>query len=378
MPPEIPADFAALRSVIGSDGQLELRLVRQPIGTLAPNAVLVRLLAAPLNPSDLGMLLGPTDPATLKRVNTPTGPVVKGTVPPARLASVAARLDRPMAVGNEAAGIVVAAGLDATKWIGRKVAMFGGEMYAQYRVIEADQCLLLPDAATPAQGASAFVNPLTALGMIETMRAQGHSALVHTAAASNLGQMLNRLCQADEVPLVNIVRNGQQAALLRNMGAKHVCDSTSDGFLADLTDAIATTGATLAFDAIGGGSMAGQIFAAMEAAATRASSSYSRYGSSTFKQVYIYGSLDTGPTQIARTFGMAWGLGGWLLNTHVLSLDHDRLTDLKARVAQNLTTIFASQYAAEVTLDALLDPDLLARAARRATGEKLLIDLAGS
>lgn len=372
---DIPTDFDALQSTIGGDGQLELRLIRLPVPSLGAGEVLVRLLAAPVNPSDLGMLLGPTDPTTLVRAEGPDDVVVTGSVPPARLASVSARLNVPMGVGNEATGVVVAAGKDAADLVGTKVAIFGGQMYAKYRVTTADQCLLLPEAATPAQAASAFVNPLTALGMVETMRAQGHTALVHTAAASNLGQMLNRLCQAEGVELVNIVRNAEQASILKALGAEHVCDSTSDDFLDKLTDAISTTGATLAFDAIGGGSLAGHILAAMEAAVTRRPSTYNRYGSSTFKQVHIYGSLDTGPTQITRSFGTAWGIGGWLLTTFLASIPPAQRDVLKSRVSENLTTIFASHYSDTVSLRNLLQPEILAHAARRATGQKLLIDL---
>lgn len=374
----LPTAGVALRSLIASDGRLRLSLMQAPVVSPADDEVVIRMTAAPVNPSDLGMLLGPTDPQTLALDRTVQGPEITGAVPQARLASVAARLDSPMAVGNEGAGLVVETGSDARALLGRKVAVFGGAMFAQYRTIAASDCLLLPDETTPAEAASAFVNPMTALGMVETLKTQGHTGLVHTAAASNLGQMLNRLCLKDGIPLVNIVRSPDQAAILRQIGAVHVCDSTAATFIDDLTEAVAAAGATLAFDAVGGGLLAGQILGAMEVAAGRKPAAYSRYGSTTFKQVYIYGGLNTGPTEIARTFGMAWSAGGWLLTTFMATLSPERLQALKARIADELTTTFASRYTAEVTLEAFLDPALLAQAARRATGEKILIDLAGS
>ena len=171
----------------------------------------------------------------------------------------------------------------------------------------------LPAGTTPADGASWFVNPLTALGMTETMRRENHKALVHTAAASNLGQMLNKICIKDGIGLVNIVRSKEQADILHKIGAKHVVDSTADSFMDDLTNALVETGATIAFDAIGGGKLAGQILTCMEIAANKTAKEYSRYGSNVYKQVYIYGSLDNRPTELSRAFGLTWGVGGWLL-----------------------------------------------------------------
>jgi len=280
-----------------------------------------------------------------------------------------------MAVGNEGAGTVVEAGASdaARALLGKTVAMIGGAMYAQYRVIKAADCLVLPKGATAAQGASCFVNPLTSLGMTETMRREGHKALVHTAAASNLGQMLNRICLKDGIGLVNIVRSAEQEKILRDLGAVHVVNSTAPGFSNDLTQALVDTGATLAFDAIGGGRLAGQILTAMEIAVNRTATSYSRYGSSVHKQVYIYGSLDSGPIELTRGFGMAWGVGGWLLFPFLQKIGADALR-LRQRVLDELTTTFASHYTKVVSLREALALANIAVYGKRATGEKFLID----
>jgi NADPH2:quinone reductase len=292
------------------------------------------------------------------------------------MTALAGRLDQPLPVGNEGAGVVVRAGASpaAQALLGKTVAILGGAMYAQYRCIKAVQCLVLPPGTTPAQGASCFVNPLTALGMVATMRAEGHRALVHTAAASNLGQMLNRICLKDQVGLVNIVRKAEHVALLRQAGAPHVCNSSAPGFMAELTEALAATGATIAFDAIGGGPLAGQILTAMEAALTRTAKEYSRYGSTTHKQVYIYGGLDRGPTQFHRTFGMAWGIGGWLLTPFLQKIGFEAAQKLRERVAAEITTTFASAYTKEVSLAEALRPEEIAVYGRQATGAKYLIN----
>jgi NADPH2:quinone reductase len=295
-------------------------------------------------------------------------------VPERFLKAMQARLDQSLAVGNEGAGVVIAAGANAQGLLGKTVAVIGGAMYAQFRTVKAADCLLLPDGATAADGASCFVNPLTALGMVETMRREGHTALVHTAAASNLGQMLNKICIADRVSLVNIVRSPEQASLLRQIGATYVCDSSSPSFSEDLTEALVATGATLAFDAIGGGKLASRILTAMEVAANRTAKSYSRYGSTTHKQVYIYGGLDTGPTEITRGFGMAWAVGGWLLFPFLQKVGPEVAQSLRERVARELKTTFASHYTAEISLAEALRPEVIAIYNRRATGEKYLIN----
>jgi len=281
-----------------------------------------------------------------------------------------------MPVGNEGAGVVVKTGSsDAAKALmGKTVAMLGGAMYAQYRCLKASDCLPLPAGIAPAEGASCFVNPLTALGMTETMRREGHKALVHTAAASNLGQMLNKICLKDGIGLVNIVRSPEQAGILRKIGAKHVVDSTSPGFMEDLTNALVETGATLAFDAIGGGKLAGQILTSMEIAANKTAKVYSRYGSSVHKQVYIYGALDPRPIELNRAFGMAWGVGGWLLTQFLQKIGPAEVAKLRQRVVAELKTTFASHYTQVVSLQEALQLDHIAVYAKRATGEKYLIN----
>jgi NADPH2:quinone reductase len=281
-----------------------------------------------------------------------------------------------MPVGNEGAGVVVEAGssAQAQALLGKTVAALGGAMYSQYRCVSLEQCLLLPDGATPAEGASSFVNPLTALCMVETMRREGHTALVHTAAASNLGQMLNRICIQEQIALVNIVRSRAQAELLRASGAAQVCDSSSPSFVKDLIEALKATGATLAFDAIGGGKLAGQILMGMEAAILGKATQYSRYGSAVHKQVYVYGGLGPGPIELNRNFGMAWGVGGWLVTPYLQKIGPAATQRLKQRVAAELKTTFASRYAGEVSLIEALDLETIAIYSKSATGHKYLIN----
>lgn len=365
-----------IQSTVRADGTVELRLVTVDVPEPAADEVLVRVEATPINPSDLGMLLAGADPASLQASGSPDAPVITGRLPEGAVRALAGRLDQPMPVGNEGAGVVVKAGADpaAQALEGKVVAGFGGAMYAEYRCLKVSQVLVLPDGTAPREGASCFVNPLTALGMVETMRREGHKALVHTAAASNLGQMLNRICLADGVPLVNIVRRDDQAALLRGQGAKHVVSSSAESFYDDLTDALAETGATIAFDAIGGGKLAGQILACMEAAVNRTAVEYSRYGSNVHKQVYIYGGLDRGPTILNRNFGMAWGVGGWLLTPFLAQIGPAAAQKLRDRVAAEIKTTFASHYAHEVSLAEALTVDAIAEYGKQATGAKYLIN----
>lgn len=361
-----------LRSLV-SDGKLELSLVDVELSPPGPGEVIVRIEAAPLNPSDLGLLTGPADLATLVQGGTAERPTLTAEIPEQRMPIVRARLDESMPVGNEGAGTVIAAGEGAEGLMGKMVAVIGGGMYTQYRKAKLTDLLPFPDGVTAREGASAFVNPLTALAMVETMRAEGHTALVHTAAASNLGQMLNRICIADGVKLVNIVRSAEQAKILRDIGAQYVVDSTSANFRAELVDALAETGATIAFDAIGGGPLAGQIIAAMEVAANRNATSYSRYGSTTHKQVYIYGMLDLGPTVIGRDTGFAWSVSGFLLTPFLMKAGADVVGRMRARVAAEIRTTFASHYTAEISLAEALDKDILLAYSAKKTGEKYLI-----
>ncbi len=371
-----PTTGLQLRSLITADGTLELSLQTTPVPAPAEDDVVVQIQATPINPSDIGLLFGAADPSTFEVTGPANNPVAKARVPERAMAGMAARLGQSMPVGNEGAGVVVAAGASpaAQALIGKTVAVLGGAMYAQYRVIGARQCLLLPEGTTPAEGASCFVNPLTALGMTETMRREGHTALVHTAAASNLGQMLNKICQADGIGLVNIVRKPEQEALLRGIGAQYVCNMSSPNFMAELTDALAATGATIAFDATGGGTLAGQILACMEAAINRNAKEYSRYGSAVHKQVYLYGHLDTRPTEIQRSFGMAWGVGGWLLTPFLQKIGGPAAQALRERVARELKTTFASHYARELSLAEALSAEAIGFYGPRNTGAKVLIN----
>jgi NADPH2:quinone reductase len=365
-----------LRSTVKKEGILELSLTTVATPEPKPEEVIVRIDASPINPSDQGLLFGGADLSTARVSGTGASPVVTATVPPAALKMMAGRLDQSMPVGNEGAGVVIRAGTSAAAQalLGKTVAIVGGSMYAQYRCIKAVQCLVLPPGTTPAEGAAWFVNPLTALGMVATMRAEGHKALVHTAAASNLGQMLNKICLKDNVPLVNIVRKAEHVALLKGMGATYVCNSSAPSFMDDLTEALAATGATVAFDAVGGGKLAGQILTAMEAAINRTAKEYSRYGSTTHKQVYIYGGLDRGPTEFTRTFGQYWGIGGWLLTPFLQKIGFEAAQKLRERVASEIKTTFASTYTKRVTLAEALRLEEIAVYSRQATGEKYLIE----
>ncbi|MEP7203040.1 MAG: zinc-binding dehydrogenase, partial [Ilumatobacteraceae bacterium] len=364
-----------VRSLVTPDGTLELSIASVEMPQPEPHEVLVRIEAAPINPSDLGLLLATADLDTATSSGTADNPVVTAAIPPQTLRGLAARSGQSMPVGNEGAGVVVAAGSsdEAQALMDRTVAIIGGATYAEYRCVPAALCLPLPDGTEPAQGASCFVNPLTALGMVETMRMEGHHALVHTAAASNLGQMLQRICVSDAIRLVNIVRRPEQEQILRNLGATDVCDSSSPTFMDDLTSALVETGATIGFDAIGGGRQVGQILAAMEAAANATATEFSRYGSTVHKQVYIYGGLDRSPTQFSRNFGMAWGIGGWLLTPFLGKIGLEGLARLRERVVAELTTTFASHYTDEVSLAGALNLDAMKTYAKQATGQKFLI-----
>ncbi len=368
--------FLQLRSLVKKNSEMELSLATTSIPKPEADEIIVRIDAAPINPSDLALLLANADWSQAKLSGTAQLPVVTTPITANALQAMAARVDIPMPVGNEGAGLVVEAGSSqaAQALVGKTVAVLGGAMYSQYRCVKVNQCLVLADGTSAADGASAFVNPLTALAMISTMRREGHKALVHTAAASNLGQMLNRLCIADRIGLVNIVRKQEQEDILRVAGAVHVCRTDSATFLKDLTDALVATGATLAFDAIGGGPLAGQILGCMEAALNRSITVYSRYGSITHKQVYLYGALDMSPAVLNRNYGMAWGVGGWLLTPYIEKIGPLAFQELKDRVVRELKTTFASHYSQEISLAEALRPDIIAGYAKRATGQKYLIN----
>ncbi len=371
----MPFDGLQLRSLIKNDSTLELSLVSVTTPDPGPDEVVVRVEASPLNPSDMGLLFGGADMTGAKQGGTADNPVVTATLTPPIMKAMAGRVGESMAVGNEGAGTVVAAGSSdaAQALMGKVVAILGGSMYSQYRTMKANQCLRLPEGTTAEEGASCFVNPLTALAMTKVMTLEGHTALVHTAAASNLGQMLNKLCIKDGIPLVNVVRKPEQAELLRSQGAKYVCDSSSANFADELTDAVSATGATLGFDATGGGRLASSILTAMEAAAVRAMPVYSRYGSNVHKQVYIYGGLDRNVTELTRTFGMSWGVGGWLLTPFLGRIGAAAAQEMRERVASEIKTTFASSYTQRITLQQALSLGEILEYGKQATGTKYLI-----
>jgi NADPH2:quinone reductase len=371
---QVPEHGLQLRTLVTASQTVELSLADADVAAPEPSQVVIRIEAAPINPSDLGLLFAGADMAEATAGGTPDRPVIAAPLSGPAARAAAARVGESLPAGNEGAGTVVAAGDSpaAQALLGKVVAVAGGAMYAQYRTLSAAACLPLPDGATARDGAASFVNPMTVLGMVETMRMEGHTALVHTAAASNLGQMLNKLCIEEKIPLVSIVRSPAQADILRTAGAVYVCDSSADTFTADLIAALKETSATIAFDAIGGGTLASKILTAMEVAAS-AGAEFSRYGSSVHKQVYIYGGLDRGPTELNRAYGMAWGLGGWLLTPFLAKVGLEKTMELRGRVAAGLTTTFASSYTGQVTLAGALSAEAIAVYGRQATGQKYLV-----
>ncbi|MEO6956687.1 MAG: zinc-binding dehydrogenase, partial [Antricoccus sp.] len=354
-PAKLPSKGLQLRSLVTDQQTIELSLTEIELPEPQPNEVVVAIEATPLNPSDLGLLFAGADMSQATISGDEQRPVVTAALSAGAFRAATPRVGRSLPVGNEGAGRVVAAGssAEAQALLGTMVALSGGAMYTQYRHIDAAACLPVPDGTSAKLAAASFVNPMTTLGMIYTMRAEGHTALVHTAAASNLGQMLVKLCLEEGIPLVNIVRSQAQCELLLGIGATHVLDSSTDTFTEDLIAALTETGATLAFDAIGGGKLASQILTCMESALS-AGQQFSGYGSATHKQVYLYGGLDTGPTELRRAYGMAWGVGGWLLPPFLGTIDAQTYSELRQRVANGLTSTFASSYTDEVSLqDAL-------------------------
>ncbi|MEM6898861.1 MAG: zinc-binding dehydrogenase [Pseudomonadota bacterium] len=371
----LPSSYLQMTSTVTPDGELRMELVEKSMPVPKPGQIIVKVEATPINPSDHGVMFGWSNMAAASTSGTGAETSLTAPVPSQGMAVMKARIGQALPVGNEGAGTVVAAGDGdyAQSLIGKTVAVMGGGMYAQYRAVDAMMALPLHDGDTAKDGASCFVNPLTALCFLETMRGEGHSAIVHTAAASNLGQMLNRICQADDVDLVNIVRNQEQEDLLRGMDAKYVVNSSKDSFAGDLTDAIHETGATLGFDATGGGRLASDILSAMEAAAARTPGAYSIYGSVAHKQVYLYGGLDTSPTTLSRGYGMAWGVSGWLLPNYLAKAGDEVAVRLRQRVADELKTTFASHYTDEISLSQALQADVVAQYNAKMTGQKFLI-----
>ncbi len=372
---DTPTKSFIIKTLVKPEGQLDIYLDTAAVEQPGDNQVLVKVLAAPINPSDLGLLVGAADMSTARQTEMGGHPAVTADVPAAGVRAMAGRLGEAMPVGNEGCGVVIAAGNSpaAQALMGKTVALLGGSMYAQYRTLPVQMCMELPDGTDPKDGASCFVNPLTALGFVETVKREGLTGIVHTAAASNLGQMLNRICLADGMPLINVVRSAAQVELLKAQGATYVFDSTSETYMADLTAALVETGITCAFDAIGGGKQGSLIMSAMEAAAVKRMKEYSRYGSDTIKQLYIYGGLDMSPTVLTRSFGFSWSVSGWLLTPFMQKAGPEVVAKMRARVVAELTTTFASHYSHEISLTEALKLETLQAYNAKRTGEKYLI-----
>ena len=367
-----------IRSTVTSEGNIELSIIKAETPIPSADEVLIKVEAAPINPSDLGLLLSfAADLSSMKTSGSEDKTVTSMKIHPALMGSMKPRLDQSMQAGNEGAGVIVDAGENVKELIGKTVGLAGGAMYSQYRCVPAASCLVMDEGTSPAEAASSFVNPLTALSFIETMKMENHTALVHTAAASNLGQMLVKICIADEIPLVNIVRKSEHVELLKNLGAEYVCNTSDESFMNDLVAALVATGATLGFDATGGGNngeLPGQILSAMEIAANKTAKEYSRYGSDTYKQVYIYGGLDQSPTVLKRAYGMSWGLGGWLLTPMIGRIGMEKFGQMRMRVAKEIKTTFASSYAEEISFEEMLQPETIKSYAKQATGKKYLVN----
>jgi NADPH2:quinone reductase len=367
-----------IRSTVTSEGNVELSITKVPVPTPTDDEVLIEVHAAPISPSDLALLITfGGDLANINISGSEENTVASMKVHPAMMKSMKSRLDQAMPAGNEGAGIVVDAGSNVKHLTGKTVGLAGGAMYSQYICVPAVNCLVMDDETTPAEAASSFVNPMTALSFVETMKMENHSAIVNTAAASNLGQMLVKICNDDDIPLVNIVRTQEHVDLLKNIGAKYVCNTSEENFKETLVTALIETGATLGFDATGGGNngeLPGQILAAMEIASNSGSGEYSRYGSETYKQVYIYGGLDPSPTILKRSYGMSWGLGGWLLMPVLKKIGMEKIQEMRMRVAKEIKTTFASGYGQEISFEEMLQPEIINAYAKQKTGNKFLVN----
>lgn len=367
-----------IRSTVTGDGNVEISIAKVDVPTPADDEVLIEIYAAPINPSDLALLTTfGGDVSNIKVSGSGDNTIASMSVHPAVMRSMKSRVGQSMPVGNEGAGVVVDAGINAKSLIGKTVGLAGGAMYSQYKCAPAVNCLVMDDGIAPSEAASSFVNPMTALSFVETMKMENHSAIVHTAAASNLGQMLVKVCKSENIPLVNIVRKEEQVDILKNIGAKYICNTNESDFMESLVGALTETGATLGFDATGGGNngeLAGQILAAMEVAANNASGEYSRYGSETYKQVYIYGGLDPSPTILKRSYGMSWGLGGWLLTPMLGKIGMEKFQEMRARISKEIKTTFASEYSQEISFEEMLQPEIINSYVKQKTGSKFLVN----
>ena len=367
-----------IRSTLTNEGILELSIVNAERPVPGDDEVLLKIEASPINPSDLALLItfaADLDSLSVSGEGDQTVASIK--LHPGLLGALKPRMGQSMQVGNEGGGVAIDAGANAKHLIGKTVGVAGGAMYSQYRCVPAQSCLVMNEGTTSMQAASSFVNPLTALAFVETMRLENHTALLNTAAASNLGQMLVKICKDDGIPLINVVRKPEQVETLKKLGAEYICDTSADSFMDDLVNAIVATGCTLGFDATGdgnGGKLPGQILTAMEIAANKTATEYSRYGSDTYKQVYIYGGLDMSPTVLNRSFGLQWGLGGWLLTPMIGRIGMERFGQMRERVAAEINTTFASHYTQEISLAEMLQPEIIRCYAKQATGAKYLVN----
>ena len=359
-----------LFTTLTADGTLTVAVENVSVAEPSGNQVLVRMEAAPINPSDLAILVGAAD---IENAEFSDGKFVAKVPEPFNKGSKA-RHGIKLPAGNEGAGTVVATGeSDAAKALmGQRVSCVPGNAFSQYCLVDANQCLPLGDHSAEA-GASAFVNPMTALGFVENAKLDGQDAILHTVGASNLGQMLTRICVEDGIGLVNIVRKADQADLLKSLGSTHVVNSAADDFMNQLAGAIDQTGAFYGFDPVGGGTGVDTAFKAMEKVAVQRMTEYSRYGSNQAKRMFIYGRLDAGATILTPGYGFGWTLSGWLLFPFLQSVGHETVGRMRKRVLENLTTTFANHYKKRVNLEEMLTKDSVSEYRAMRTGEKYLV-----
>ena len=359
-----------LFTTLTADGTLTLEIAENTFKDPVGNQVLVKMEAAPINPSDLAIL---TSAADFENAEYSAGKVV-AKMPEPFLSGQKSRHGQRLPAGNEGAGTVVATGdSDAAKALmGQRVACVPGNAFSQYAIADAAMCLPLGDHSSEA-GASSFVNPMTALGFVENARMDGQKSILHTVGASNLGQMLNRICLEDGMGLVNIVRKDEQVELLKSQGATHIVNSSGGDFMDQLKTAIDDTDAFYGFDPIGGGKMVDNCFKAMEQVAVGKMTEYSRYGSNQQKRMFIYGRLDFAPTTLSLAYGFGFTLSGWLLTPFLANAGMETVMRMRKRVLDNLTTTFASSYKEKVDLEGMLTKEAILDYKQMKTGEKYLV-----